>query len=49
MFEQYFLPVVREQMHPFFKGRCPVEISNLAGSELLLGAALLTREPELPE
>jgi glucokinase len=44
IFEEYFLPIVQEQMHPFFKGRCRVEISTLDGNELLLGAALLTLE-----
>ena len=44
MFERYFLPVVQEQMHPFFKGRCQVNHSVLNGKELLLGAALLTQE-----
>ena len=44
IFENYFIPVVQEQMHPFFKGRCRVEISTLDGNELLLGAALLTQE-----
>ncbi len=44
IFEIYFLPVVKEQMHPFFKGRCRVELSTLDGNELLLGAALLTQE-----
>jgi glucokinase len=44
IFEKYFIPVVTEQMHPFFKGRCEIEFSALDGSELLLGAALLTRE-----
>jgi glucokinase len=43
IFEKYFVPVVIEQMHPFFKGRCPIEFSALDGSELLLGAALLTQ------
>lgn len=44
IFEKYFLPVVNEQMHPFFKGRCQIEISHQNGNELLLGAALLTQE-----
>ncbi len=44
IFEKYFIPVVSEQMHPFFKGRCQIEFSGLDGNELLLGAALLTRE-----
>jgi len=44
IFEKYFIPVVMEQMHPFFKGRCQIEFSALDGSELLLGAALLTQE-----
>ncbi len=47
IFEKYFFPVVTEQMHPFFKGRCMVEISAMNGSELLLGAALLTTEKAL--
>ncbi|MCX6069008.1 MAG: ROK family protein [Chloroflexi bacterium] len=44
IFEQYFIPMVQEQMHPFFSGRCQVKISTLNGDELLLGAALLTQE-----
>jgi len=44
IFEDYFMPVVQKQMHPFFKGRCQIEISTLNGDELLLGAALLTQE-----
>ena len=44
VFDEYFMPLVQEQIHPFFKGRCQIEISNLDGSELLLGAALLTQE-----
>jgi glucokinase len=44
MFERFFLPVVQEQMHPFFRGRCQVSHSVLNGKELLLGAALLTQE-----
>jgi glucokinase len=44
LFEKYFFPGVSEQMQPFFRGRCQVEISALNGNELLLGAALLTRE-----
>lgn len=46
IFEKYYLPVVQAQMHPFFKGRCQVELSSLEGDELLLGAALLTQEVE---
>jgi len=44
VFDEYFMPLVQEQIHPFFKGRSQIEISNLDGSELLLGAALLTQE-----
>ena len=44
IFERYFFPLVQARMHPFFKGRCRVELSRMDGSELLLGAALLTRE-----
>jgi glucokinase len=44
IFEKYFLPVVKKQMHPFFNGRCRVELSTLDGNELLLGAALLTQK-----
>lgn len=44
IFETYLIPVVHEQMHPFFKGRCQIEISTLDGNALLLGAALLTQE-----
>jgi glucokinase len=44
IFERYFFPVVEEQMHPFFQGRCRVELSALDGQELLLGAAFLTRD-----
>lgn len=44
IFEKYYLPVVQVQMHPFFKGRCQVELSTLDGDELLLGAAQLTKE-----
>jgi len=44
IFENYFMPVVQDLMHPFFKGRCQIEISTLDGDALLLGAALLTQE-----
>jgi predicted NBD/HSP70 family sugar kinase len=44
IFEDYFMPIVQQHMHPFFKGRCQIEISSLNGDELLLGAALLTQE-----
>jgi len=44
IFEKYFIPAVDEHMHPFFKDRCKVEISSMDGTELLLGAALLTQE-----
>lgn len=44
IFEKYLIPVLNEQMHPFFKGRCKIEFSALDGNELLLGAALLTQE-----
>jgi glucokinase len=44
IFENYFLPVAQDLMHPFFKGRCKIEISPLDGDALLLGAALLTQE-----
>ena len=44
IFEKYFFPILAEQMHPFFKGRCQVEISSSGGNELLLGAALLAQE-----
>jgi glucokinase len=44
IFEKYFMPVMTEQMHPFFKGRCQIKFSALDGNELLLGAALLTQE-----
>jgi glucokinase len=44
IFDKYFFPVVQEQMHSLFKGRCQVELSRLDGDELLLGAALLTLE-----
>ncbi len=46
IFENYFMPVAQELMHPFFKGRCKIEISALDGDALLLGAALLTREKD---
>ena len=42
IFEKYLFPEVQERLHPFFKGRCRVEISSMDGDELLLGAALLT-------
>ena len=44
IFEEYLIPVVQEQIHPFFKGRCQIKISALDGKEILLGAALLTQE-----
>lgn len=44
LFERYYLPVVHEQMHPFFQGRCQVDISKFSGDELLLGAALLAKQ-----
>ena len=44
IFEKYLMPVIHEQMHPFFQGRCRIEISSMGGNELLLGAALLTQE-----
>lgn len=44
IFEDYFMPVAQDLMHPFFKGRCQIEISTLDGDALLLGAALLTQE-----
>ncbi len=44
IFEKYFFPAVQQQVHPFFKERCQIEISTLDGKELLLGAALLTQE-----
>ncbi len=44
IFERYFFPELQERMHPFFKDRCRVELSRMDGAELLLGAALLTRE-----
>jgi predicted NBD/HSP70 family sugar kinase len=47
MFEKYFLPVVQEQTHPFFKGRGMLRHSELDGKEILLGAALLFRESEM--
>jgi len=43
IFDKYFFPALQDQMHPFFIGRCKVEISSLDGNELLLGAALLTQ------
>lgn len=43
VFEKYFIPVVQDQMHPFFKGRCQIKFSTLDGNALLLGAALLTQ------
>ncbi len=43
IFEKYFMSVLVEQMHPFFKERCRIEFSALNGNELLLGAALLTQ------
>lgn len=47
IFEEYLIPIVQERMHPFFKGRCQIEISRLDGNELLLGAAMLTQERRL--
>ena len=47
IFEGYLIPIVQERMHPFFNGRCHIEISMLSGNELLLGAALLTQEKKL--
>lgn len=44
IFENYFIPIAQEMMHPFFKGHCVIEISNLDGDALLLGAAMLTQE-----
>jgi glucokinase len=44
MFKKYFLPQVEANIHPFFKGRCRIEISPFEGREPLLGAALLARE-----
>ncbi|MEI7844844.1 MAG: ROK family protein [Chloroflexota bacterium] len=44
IFEEYLFPIVQERMHPFFNGRCQIEISTLDGNELLLGAALLTQD-----
>ena len=44
IFEKYFFPEMQEMMHPFFKGRCRVMLSGMDGAELLMGAALLTRE-----
>lgn len=44
IFEDYFLPVAHDLLHPFFKGRCQIELSTLDGDALLLGAALLTQE-----
>ncbi len=44
IFENYFMPVAQDLMHPFFKERCKIEISTLDGDALLLGAALLTQE-----
>ncbi|MFN8383103.1 MAG: ROK family protein [Anaerolineales bacterium] len=44
IFENYFMPVVQDLMHPFFKERCKIELSALDGDALLLGAALLTQE-----
>ena len=43
MFEKYFFPDLNEHMHPFFMGRSKIELSTLDGSELLLGAALITQ------
>ena len=44
IFENYFMPVAQDLLHPFFKGRCQIELSTLDGDALLLGAALLTQE-----
>ncbi|MDD5367895.1 MAG: ROK family protein [Anaerolineaceae bacterium] len=44
IFGNDFLPLVQEQMHPYFKERCQVRLSTLEGNESLLGAALLTQE-----
>ncbi len=43
LFDQYFFPVVQEQMRPFFRDRCKVTISTMDGNELLMGAALLAK------
>jgi glucokinase len=47
IFQKYLVPVVQDRMRPLFKGRCQVEISSLDGRELLLGAALLTKENQI--
>ena len=44
LFDQFFIPVVNQQLRPLFKDRCQVQFSTLDGKELLLGAAILTRE-----
>lgn len=44
IFENYFLPVANDLLHPFFKGRCQIKLSTFNGDALLLGAAMLTQE-----